>query len=114
MATDKIIVERETCGALCGRHCKYVDDDNAGCALFDAPMVWHSEGRYKRCPACLSTPSARVLTEEMMEAVNEADILAEYIDNPLAWEVFDQGISDAIAEHVEKLRAAFGIEEATK
>ncbi len=39
----------------------------------------------------------------------EVDILASYIDNPSAWESFDQGVSDAIASAVESIRALLSL-----
>ena len=61
----------------------------------------------KTCRTLLRAVQALRMTEDAKAARASVDCLAGYIDNPSAWETFDQSVSDAIAETVEACRAAF-------
>jgi hypothetical protein len=112
--TDHILIERVTDGERCGTLPSSFPEKFPACFKHFGQCEF-VEGDCDTCfwgYSCLHSPtpsSAQALTAEQVEAVNSADILAEYIDNPSAWEHFNQGVSDAIAEHVEKLRAAFAL-----
>lgn len=97
MTKDMILVPREYDGEECGECRRVFLAGKVACELF------HDEIKGNlRCPSCLATPPARVLTEEMMEAVkNAADFLAKS----------DDKYNNSGPFWGEELRSAFGIEE---
>jgi len=59
---DTILVDRVTDGEKCGYDCRF-DLGWDRCELFRQNI--RRQGEVSRCPACLSTPPAVALTEEM-------------------------------------------------
>lgn len=107
MATDKILVDRETDGERCGNACPSACGYE--CVYFNESLTPHKGGipASMRCTSCLSTPSARELTPEMVEAVNEAlEKLTTYDEDGMFYSI------NEMLQAAAKLRAAFGIEEA--
>ena len=73
MTTEKIIVKREVDGERCGEgHKVYPEIGSVYCELFGEQLNLSEESNYSsfgRCPQCLSTPPAEVLTEEQREVL---------------------------------------------
>ena len=94
---DMILVERVTDGERCG-YCAHpiVDSEGWNCGVFGAALKYNEHG-FLRCAACLATPSAVVLTAEMIEAVNRI----------LARRDGDGVTTSGIETDFDALRAAF-------
>jgi hypothetical protein len=81
---DYIVVERVTNGEMCGYECGGLNQDEDGdsyCTYFDLDPIYNEQNGapdgggdriYTRCQACLSAPSAVVLTPKMVKAVKTA------------------------------------------
>jgi hypothetical protein len=94
-----ILVEREYDGDKCGEcpHKGYDGFLHMSCCAVFAGEITVTGGEWRRLPACLATPPARVLTPEMVKHAKRAVARLESRD-----------VDDCIAAD---LRAAFGIEE---
>ena len=118
---DMILVERVMESGFCnaigvGRcpHFMAKNSEVAGCHLWpDETLPWHLEG-FLQCPQCLATPSAVVLTAEMLEAVNKIVGTIEHMLKEHMVHIEANALVGLIRS-AKALRAAFPqIEEATK